>query len=308
MFARRRRRKGGQTHRFEYSLAVRSLGDADKQTPPRTVLSAGVDERIREKKSIYMDGAIYLLHFGESATTILAFDVDDETVSRLDIPRGRRQDGSRLVSWRLELIEMSGRPCLVMVEDSCVAIWLLAAAAAEADRRWERVCVISNQDRVFFDRIIGVWDCGGVLVLYFEFSEFASDCNGKVWLYDVATKKLFRADMPGDLTVTSLGCYEISWGYKPTLVSPGSIVGEFDQDLEVERRRNRSAHITGAINPLGPLDRRRGQEATLNTVCLMEFLIRIMQKLPDDLQDVVEMPKIDSEDPGFLFESVACSD
>ncbi|KAG2568386.1 hypothetical protein PVAP13_7NG315948, partial [Panicum virgatum] len=251
-------RGGGRTHRFEYSLAVRSLGDADKQTPPRTVLSAGVDEGIKEKKSIYMDGAIYLLHFGlgESATTILAFDVDDETVSRLDMPRGRRQDGSKLGSWELELIEMS------------------------ADRRWERVCVIPTQDSaVYFDRIIGVWDCGGVLVLCFEFSEIDSDCKGKVWLYDVATKKLFRADMPGDLTVTSLGCYEISWGYKPTLVSPGSIVGEFDQDLEVERRRNRSApaHITGAINPLGPLDRRRGQEATLNTVCLMEFLIRIMQ-------------------------------
>ncbi|RLM75529.1 hypothetical protein C2845_PM15G20260 [Panicum miliaceum] len=163
--------------------------------------------------------------------------------------------------------------------------------------------VISNEDRaVCFDRIISVWDCGGVLVLYFD---DYSDGN-KVWLYDVATKKLFRAEMPGDLTVASVDCYEISWGYKPTLVSPGSIVGEFDQDLE--RRRNRSAHITGVINLLGPLDRRKGQEATLNTVCLMEFLVRIMQKLPHDLQDVVEMPEIDSDDPGFLFESSVCSD
>jgi hypothetical protein len=89
-----------------------------------------------------------------------------------------------------------------------------------------------------------------------------------------------------------------------TLVSPGSIVGECDQDLE--RRRNRSAQITGVINLLGPLDRRRGQEATLNTLCLMEFLVRIIQKLPDDLQDVVEMPEMDSEDPGFIFETVVC--
>ena len=147
-----------------------------------------------------------------------------------------------------------------------------------------------------------------MLVLCFEFSEIDSDCKGKVWLYDVATKKLFRADMPGDLAVKSVGCYEVCWGYKPTLISPGSIAGESEFDQGLERRRNRSAHITEAMNPLGPLDRRREQEGTLNTVCLMEFLIRIVQKLPHDLQDVVEMPKIDSEDPGFLFESSVRSD
>jgi hypothetical protein len=38
----------------------------------------------------------------------------------------------------------------------------------------------------------------------------------------------------------------------------------------------------------------------------MEFLVRIIQKLPDDLQDVVEMPEMDSEDPGFIFETVVC--
>jgi hypothetical protein len=77
-----------------------------------------------------------------------------------------------------------------------------------------------------------------------------------------------------------------------TLVLPGSIVGEFDQDLE--RRRNRSADITEVINPLAAQDKGKGREATLNTVCVMEFLVRIMQKLPDDLQDVVEMTSMDS--------------
>jgi hypothetical protein len=39
----------------------------------------------------------------------------------------------------------------------------------------------------------------------------------------------------------------------------------------------------------------------------MEFLVRIMQKLPDDMQDVLEMPTMDSDDPDFLFdESVTC--
>ncbi|RLM65980.1 hypothetical protein C2845_PM16G18380 [Panicum miliaceum] len=126
---------GGPTHRIEYSLVVHSLGDADKQTPPRTVLSAGVDERIKQK-SLYMDGTIYLLHLDlEKSATILAFNVDDETVSRLHIPREHQQDGSWRRSLELELIKMSGRPCLVTAGGGCVAMWLLAAA----DRRWERV-------------------------------------------------------------------------------------------------------------------------------------------------------------------------
>lgn len=39
---------------------------------------------------------------------------------------------------------------------------------------------------------------------------------------------------------------------------------------------------------------------TLGIVCFMEFLVRIMQKLPDDLQDVLEMPLMGSEDPVFF--------
>ena len=86
-------------------------------------------------------------------------------------------------------------------------------------------------------------------------------------------------------------------------MSPGSIVGELSQDME--RRRGRSAHIIEVIDPLVLQDiGGKGRKRTLSTVCLMEFLVRIIQKLPDDLQDVVEMPSMDSEEPDLLFQNV----
>nr|CAB3485595.1 unnamed protein product [Digitaria exilis] len=179
---------------------------ATMETPLRTVLSEGVDGQIKQK-SLYMDGTIYLLHLEKSA--ILAFDVDDETS---------------------ELIEMSGRPCMVTIDGCCLALWLLTA-----DHQWDRKCVILDESNKYCDSISGVWDCGGVL------------------------KTIYKADLPGELTVQR------------------SIIGEVSQDLE--RRRNSSAHIAEVINPLR-------EEATLNTVCLMEFLVRIMQKLPNGMRDV----------------------
>ncbi|KAF8702271.1 hypothetical protein HU200_033039 [Digitaria exilis] len=247
----------------------------------------GVDGQIKQK-SLYMDGTIYLLHLEKSA--ILAFDVDDETATKISIPGERQQDDRPLHDGKFELIEMSGRPCMVTIDGCCLALWLLTA-----DHQWDQKCVILDESSIYLHSIIGVWDCGGLLVLYFELS-----IRG-LWLYDVAKNTIFKADLPGELTVERLD-YEISWGYKPTLVSPGSIVGEISQDLE--RRRNSSAHIAEVINPLGAQDRRKGEEATLNTVCLMEFLVRIMQKLPNDMRDVLEMPTMDSEDSDYLFESV----
>ncbi|KAF8651768.1 hypothetical protein HU200_063286 [Digitaria exilis] len=257
------------------------------ETPLRTVLSEGVDGQIKQK-SLYMDGTIYLLHLEKSA--ILAFDVDDETVTKISIPGECQEDDSPLHGGKSELIEMSGRPCMVTIDGCCLALWLLTA-----DHQWDRKCVILDESNKYCDSISGVWDCGGVLVLYNELS-----CE--LWLYDVAKKTIYKADLPGELTVQSFD-YEISWGYKPTLVSPGSIIGEVSQDLE--RRRNSSAHIAEVINPLSALDSRKGEEATLNTVCLMEFLVRIMQKLPNGMRDVVEMPTMDSEDSDYFLRGLS---
>nr|CAB3488097.1 unnamed protein product [Digitaria exilis] len=213
-----------KTGSFQYSLVVHTLGDGDD-----------VDEQIKHK-SLYMDGTIYLLHLEKSA--VLAFDVDAET-----------EDDSPLHGGKSELIEMSGRPCMVTIDGCCLALWLLTA-----DHQWDRKCVILDESNRYCDSISGVWDYGGVLLLYNELS-----CE--LWLYDVAKKTIYKADLPGELTVQR------------------SIVGEINQDLE--RRRNSSAHIAEVINPLR-------EEATLNTVCLMEFLVRIMQKLPNGMRDVCQ--------------------
>nr|CAB3492724.1 unnamed protein product [Digitaria exilis] len=111
--------------------------------------------------------------------------------------------------------------------------------------------------------------------------------DDKLFLYCTATKKLIEVDLPASLTPASSD-YAFCWGYKPTLVSPGSVVGELKQDEE--RRRERAADIMAALKPINVRDRRVGQKATLDTVCFMEFLLRIMGKLPNNLQDVVGMP------------------
>jgi hypothetical protein len=286
---------GGRTHQFEYSLVVHSLGggggaaDMPLRTvlPMETVLSYKdeVDQEIMERKSLYMDGTIYFLYWRKNV--MHAFDVDNETVHTIDMPGDRQKDN-------VQLIEMSGRPCLVIITArDRIALWLLTT-------RYELVPmhVISYKSNLYYEcrSIVGVWDCGGVLVLCFECSK-----KSNLLLYDVAAKKIFRANLPGDLAMKKSNCM-LCWGYKPTLLSPGSIVAELSQDME--RWRGRSAHITEVMNPLVLQERRKGQKATLRTVCLMEFLVRIMQKLPHDLQDVVEMPSMDSEEPDLLFQIV----
>ncbi|CAN6249949.1 unnamed protein product [Urochloa humidicola] len=69
---------------YKYSLMIYALGGGEensKRPPQLVVLSAGLKEKINLKslKTLYMDGTIYLLRFDEPA--VLAFDVDEETVS-----------------------------------------------------------------------------------------------------------------------------------------------------------------------------------------------------------------------------------
>ncbi|TVU15961.1 hypothetical protein EJB05_39506, partial [Eragrostis curvula] len=73
--------------RVKYPLLIYELGNAMKQQPLLlATVSMGLDEEI-DDMSLYMDGTIYL-HFDKSV--ILAFDVDNETVSTIDLPgKGR---------------------------------------------------------------------------------------------------------------------------------------------------------------------------------------------------------------------------
>jgi len=80
--------------------------------------------------------------------------------------------------------------------------------------------------------------------------------------------------------------YAFCWGYKPTLVPPGSIVGELSQ--EKKKSRGRTMDIMKPLEPLNEQEKRKGRDATLTIVCLMEFLAGVMRRLPENLQQVIE--------------------
>ncbi|RCV40234.1 hypothetical protein SETIT_9G036400v2 [Setaria italica] len=191
-------------------LLVYALGGAGQKPRLRTLISDGLDGRI-SGRSFYMDGTIYLLHFDKSV--ILASDVDDETVTTVDLPRERRPWQRLAMSAPLV---MSGRP-----------------------------------------------------FVYLRMSSRKDGEDDKLFLHCTETKKLKVLNMPRSMT-PEWSDYSLCWGYKPTLISPGSI----------------------AVNER---DRRKGQKATLDTVCFMEFLLRIMLKLPENMQDVIGIPLLKSK-------------
>ncbi|KAK3145667.1 hypothetical protein QOZ80_3BG0255860 [Eleusine coracana subsp. coracana] len=169
--------------RHPKELLVYELGESPAL---RTVLSDGLLNGEISKKSLYIDGVIYLLHIYNSV--ILAFDVDDETVTTIHAPDGHKPNYMEMYDDHTHfndddvetdtivdnlrrpmanLMELSGRPCVEMRDDDDEnrALWLLTE-----DHQWDRRCVFWIHSR--FDRdlrhcsVAGVWDCGGVLVIY----------------------------------------------------------------------------------------------------------------------------------------------
>ena len=139
-----------------------------------------------------------------------------------------------------------------------------------------------------FDRcsITSAWDCGGVLVLHFY---RAFRYPGRLYIVSPSTtKKMIKAILPCNLS-PELSEYAFCWGYKPTLVSPESIIGELNQEEEMSQGRRRTKDIFKPLKPLHEQEKRIGQAATLATVCLMEFLVDIMRRLPDNMQEVSKM-------------------
>ncbi|CAN6297288.1 unnamed protein product [Urochloa humidicola] len=255
---------------------------------------------------LYMDGTIYLLDVMKSA--ILAFDVDSETVTYIDLPPPRHG--------AFKLMELSGRPCLDMYDaggSGSRALWLLTV-----ERQWERMCLIIHHHDYgdYFDRysITGVWDCGGVLFVYMHQphpvaadgsdgdDDGGESGHDELYVYCVASKMMSKAKLLYNLSPEALE-YALCWGYKPTFVSPGSIVGELSQD---EERQSGTAEIMESLKPLSKRYKREGKKATLHTVCFMDFLVRIMSKLPDNIEDVLKMPLLNSQDddcPRLMFEN-----
>ncbi|RCV40258.1 hypothetical protein SETIT_9G038200v2 [Setaria italica] len=255
--------------RYPKELLVYTLssGGVERKKKPRlrTVLSGeGVVGEITGQ-SLYMDGTIYLLHVSKSA--ILAFDVDSETVTNIGLPEPRHAIS--------KLMEVSGRPCLDILHPAgggCLqpACFLPAGAAARVGR------AAGGEERE-------------------ERSRSAADARGgKLYMYRVATKAMDKAKLLYNLSPEGSD-YALCWGYKPTFVSPGSIVGELSQEAVRPTLQDCTAEIMEALKPLSERDKRKGKKATLDIVCFMEFLVRIMQKLPENVHDVLRMPLLNSD-------------
>ncbi|GJN22873.1 hypothetical protein PR202_gb10477 [Eleusine coracana subsp. coracana] len=255
-------------------LLVYELGESPAL---RTVLSDGLLNGEISKKSLYIDGVIYLLHIYNSV--ILAFDVDDETVTTIHAPDGHKPNYMEMYDDHTHfndddvetdtivdnlrrpmanLMELSGRPCVEMRDDDDEnrALWLLTE-----DHQWDRRCVF--------------W-------IHSRFDRSASQTSLQLETRSTENKPPF------------------CWGYKPTLVSPVSIVHNKLSEYG-KKRRECTKNIMEALRSVTEYDRRKGHKKTLNTVCFMEFLVRSMQKLPDNLQDVIGMPLFDSPDPLLEF-------
>ncbi|CAL4936687.1 unnamed protein product [Urochloa decumbens] len=291
--------------RYPKELLVYTLGggggaETKKKQPRLRAVSSSGEGAAGEFRgqALYMDGTIYLLDVTKPAM-ILAFDVDSETVAYIDLPQPRQL--------ALKLMELSGRPCLDMYDGAGVgsrALWLLTVG-----RQWERRCLITRDRNDHKDlyrySIAGVWDCGGVLFVYMhlphpvagEDDDDDGDDEDKIifgdqlYMYRVASKKMSRAKLLYNLSPVASE-YHMCWGYKPTLVSPGSIVGELSQDEESQRLC--TAEIMESLKPLSESDTRKGKKATLDTVCFMDFLVRVMRKLPNNMEDVLKMPLLNS--------------
>ncbi|EAZ07446.1 hypothetical protein OsI_29701 [Oryza sativa Indica Group] len=250
-------------------LVVYSLGGGAAEQP-RTVL-AGLDGDMIHCRSLYMDGTVYLLNADKE--TVLAFDVDDETIASIALPGERVAGGKPRSHLKSYLMEMSGRVCVATVDDGdreTNAVWLLITT----ERRWERRCAFRN-DWYWPATVAGVWDCGGALLIALQAHDESS-----IFLYDDATGEVFHLNSPPHASPEKSD-YRICWGYKPTLVSPASIAGEASQDER--RRRDVAADVLAAVKPVSEAHERKGQKATLHTVCFMEFLVGVMRKLPSEL-------------------------
>ncbi|RLN42112.1 hypothetical protein C2845_PM01G06770 [Panicum miliaceum] len=217
--------------------------------------------------SLYIDGIIYLLHITKKV--LFAFDVDDETVTTINLPGNGYIPDDHLETSRL--MEVLGRPCMETGDWNSTTLWMLTV-----DHQWEQKCVFDKKTNAERGSITGAWDCGGVVVLH---TDGSYSHPSRLYLLRPSTTEIFCTNLPCNLK-PALMEYAFCWGYKPTLVPPGSVVGELSQE--------KKKHIMKPLEPLNEQEKRKGQEATLTTVCLMEFLAGVMRRIPENLQQVIE--------------------
>ncbi|CAN6236093.1 unnamed protein product [Urochloa humidicola] len=161
-------------------------------------------------KPVFLDGKIYVL---ANHSRVLAFDADDETVSAIELPGERSPGKKRRRHARSKLMEVSGRLCVATGTGDDLSLWLLAA-----DREWVRLCEVRWRGA---DR-----DCGGVVLLHHVRRH--SKTGGYLHMHDTRNDEAFKR-LPIPRAVAEQGGSGsgrvMCWGYRPTLVSPGSIAG-----------------------------------------------------------------------------------
>ena len=171
-------------------------------------------------------------------------------------------------------MEVSGRLCVATATDK-LSLWLLAP-----DQQWVRLCESPCGD-VNVAKLAGAWDCGGVVLLYFvhRYSKVAY-----LHMYDTRNGEEFsRLPVPRPVAEQGgAGRVVLCWGYRPTLVSPGSIAGG------APPRRRCAGGVPAASDPQLERDVDAGRERTLEVVCFMNLLLYITRKLPDNAKDVIK--------------------
>ncbi|TVU15960.1 hypothetical protein EJB05_39505, partial [Eragrostis curvula] len=241
---------------YRKNLLVHTLGMAGEKLRSVSCLSSSGMDREISRQSLYIDGTVYLLY---DMLEILAFNIDSETLTKIDMPGSERYPGGNLVTSKL--MQISDRPCLVKNDNGHRALWVLTV-----EHQWEQRCVFKVEDDLTYCPIKSIWDHNGVLMMYLYNKDSRND---KLFLYQAATGKTLIENLPRELAPEGSD-YSFCWGYRPTLV-------------------------TKAVNEP---DRRNEQKTNMSTVCFMEYMIRLMEKLPKNMQDVMNMSLFDSKYSG----------
>ncbi|KAM3388630.1 hypothetical protein ACQJBY_011017 [Aegilops geniculata] len=268
-------------------LMVISFGGhrQNQNQKPRTVLFFP-GKSLLCPAGLYMDdedgkGKIYLLaNIGNAGrpTVVLAFDVDDESISTIALPPGKHV--------RSRLMEIRGRLCACMRDNAKQNILLWALTPAGSGHRWEQLCVLADNRSAsapWTTALHGAWDCDGILFALFD--------GSIACMYDLreqgtgtagVTARTRRIAVPQPESTKGLQKNfggQFLWGYQPTLLSPEGTFGDaaWYGGGGALRRLRRSGRRNGSA----------AAQAQHDLPGMTDVLVGMMEKLPDGIQDLI---------------------